>query len=81
MMFMPAGSGRRLQQFDIPFLSKIESFNQAMRILHITNNFPTLNFPIFGIFIKEQIESLNKLGAENEVFFINSREEGKGSLF
>ena len=54
---------------------------QAMRILHITNNFPTLNFPIFGIFIKEQIESLNKLGAENEVFFINSREEGKGTYF
>lgn len=48
-----------------------------MRILHITNNFPTLNFPIFGIFIKEQIESLNNLGVENEVFFINSREEGK----
>ncbi len=52
-----------------------------MRILHITNNFPTLNFPIFGIFIKEQIESLNNLGAENEVFFINSREEGKGAYF
>ena len=50
-----------------------------MRILHVTNNFPTLNFPIFGIFIKEQIESLNKLGAVNEVFFINSREEGKGA--
>jgi len=50
-----------------------------MKILHITNNFPTLNFPIFGIFIKEQIESLNRLGAENEVFFINSREEGKGA--
>ncbi len=50
-----------------------------MRILHITNNFPTLNFPIFGIFIKEQIESLNNLGVENEVFFINSREEGKGA--
>lgn len=48
-----------------------------MKILHITNNFPTLNFPIFGIFIKEQIESLRNLGADNEVFFINSREEGK----
>ena len=48
-----------------------------MRILHITNNFPTLNFPIFGIFIKEQIESLNNLGIDNEVFFINSREEGR----
>ena len=50
-----------------------------MKILHITNNFPTLNFPIFGIFIKEQIESLRSLGSENEVFFINSREEGKGA--
>ena len=52
-----------------------------MRILHITNNFPTLNFPIFGIFIKEQIESLRSLGNENEVFFINSREEGKIAYF
>lgn len=48
-----------------------------MKILHITNNFPTPNFPIFGIFIKEQIESLNNLGVKNEVFFINSRDEGK----
>lgn len=50
-----------------------------MKILHITNNFPTPNFPIFGIFIKEQIDSLRNLGADNEVFFINSREEGKSA--
>jgi len=48
-----------------------------IRVLHITNNFPTLNFPIFGIFIKEQIESLRSQGIENDVFFINSREGGK----
>jgi teichuronic acid biosynthesis glycosyltransferase TuaC len=48
-----------------------------MKVLHITNNFPTPNFPIFGIFVKEQIDSLTKLGVENEVFFMNSREEGK----
>ena len=48
-----------------------------MRILHITNNFPTKNFPIFGIFVKEQIESLNQLEIENEVLFINGREHGK----
>ena len=48
-----------------------------IRILHITNNFPTPNFPIFGIFIKEQIESLRNQGIDNDVFFINSREEGK----
>lgn len=48
-----------------------------MKVLHITNNFPTPNFPIFGIFVKEQIESLTHLGVSNEVFFMNSRDEGK----
>jgi glycosyltransferase involved in cell wall biosynthesis len=47
-----------------------------MKVLHITNNFPTLNHPIFGIFVKEQIDSLQVLGVENTVFFINSREKG-----
>ncbi len=48
-----------------------------MKVLHITNNFPTAKFPIFGIFVKEQIDSLSRLGVENEVFFINGREQGK----
>jgi len=48
-----------------------------MKILHITNNYPTANFPIFGIFVKEQIESLNKTDNINEVLFINGREKGK----
>ncbi|RXP61852.1 glycosyltransferase [Lutibacter sp. HS1-25] len=48
-----------------------------MKILHITNNYPTDNLPIFGIFVKEQIESLNKVGLQNDVLFINGREKGK----
>lgn len=48
-----------------------------MKVLHITNNFPTLKYPIFGIFVKEQIDSLYKLGIENEVFLINGREKGR----
>lgn len=48
-----------------------------MEILHITNNYPTENHSIFGIFVKEQIESLTKLGIENEVFFINAMEKGR----
>ena len=48
-----------------------------MKILHITNNYPTRNHPIFGIFVKEQIESLNTLDVEKEIFFINGREKGK----
>lgn len=48
-----------------------------MKILHITNNYPTLKHPIFGIFVKEQIDSLSDQGIVNEVFFINGREKGK----
>ncbi|MGB4013038.1 MAG: glycosyltransferase family 4 protein [Bacteroidales bacterium] len=48
-----------------------------MKILHITNNYPTVKYPIFGIFVKEQIDSLTDQGLKNEVFFINGREKGK----
>jgi teichuronic acid biosynthesis glycosyltransferase TuaC len=48
-----------------------------MKVLHITNNYPTAKYPVFGIFVKEQIESLETHGIGNEVFFINGRENGK----
>ena len=48
-----------------------------MKVLHITNNFPTMQYPIFGIFVKEQIDSMSNLGVVNEVFFINGRELGR----
>jgi len=48
-----------------------------MRVLHISNNYPTKKNPIFGIFVKEQIDSLTAQGIENEIFFINGREKGK----
>jgi len=47
------------------------------KILHITNNYPSDKNPIFGIFVKEQIDSLTRLGIKNDVFFINGREKGK----
>ena len=46
-------------------------------ILHVTNNYPTKDHPIFGIFNKEQIDSLSKFQIKNEIFFINGREKGK----
>ena len=52
-----------------------------MKVLHITNNYPTLNLPIFGIFVKEQIESLNKLNINNDILFINGRENGRLEYF
>jgi len=52
-----------------------------MKILHITNNYPTKSHPIFGIFVKEQIESLTSHGIKSDVFFINGRENGKNAYF
>ena len=52
-----------------------------MKVLHITNNFPTKKHPIFGIFVKEQIDSLTILGIDNNVFFINGKEKGSKEYF
>ena len=45
-----------------------------MRVLHITVNYPTTQHPIFGIFVKEQVESLKALGLECDVYFSNGLE-------
>lgn len=47
-----------------------------MKVLHLTNNYPSEKYPIFGIFVKEQIDSLTDLGINNTVIFINGREKG-----
>ncbi len=47
-----------------------------MRVLHITANYPTTEHPVFGIFLKEQVESLRNEGVECDVFFSNGKEEG-----
>ena len=48
-----------------------------MKVLFVTNNFPTEHHPVFGIFVKEQMGSLSDLGVNTEVLFMNSREQGK----
>lgn len=47
-----------------------------MRVLHITNNYPTEKHPTFGIFVKEQIDSLSEIGVLNSIFFVNGKEKG-----
>lgn len=42
-----------------------------MKVLQITTNFPCKENPIFGIFMKEQVESLEKHGVENTIWFSN----------
>ena len=47
-----------------------------MKILHITTNYPTPEFPIFGIFVKEQVESLKKIGVECDVLYCDGKNRG-----
>src|SRR5579872_292919 len=45
-----------------------------MRVLTVTNMFPTERSPQFGIFVQEQVNSIRALGHEVDVLFINARE-------
>ena len=47
-----------------------------MKVLHVTPNYPTPEFPIFGIFVKEQVDSLKNEGIECDVFFSNGKVNG-----
>ena len=47
-----------------------------MKVLHITTNYPTPEYPIFGIFVKEQVESLQKLGVECDVLYCDRKNRG-----
>lgn len=48
----------------------------CMRILAITNMFPTSRAPASGVFIEEQIKGLRTRGLDVQVFFVDRRREG-----
>lgn len=47
-----------------------------MRILAVTNIYPTRQHPALGIFVEQQIQGLRQLGHEVEVVFLNRMEKG-----
>ncbi|MFA6866936.1 MAG: glycosyltransferase family 4 protein [Clostridia bacterium] len=48
-----------------------------MKVLFVTNGYPTTKHPEYCVFTKEQIESVQKYGNfDSELFFINAREKG-----
>jgi glycosyltransferase involved in cell wall biosynthesis len=48
-----------------------------MKILFISNMYPTKSNPVFGVFVKEQIDSITgMLDCEYDLYFINGREKG-----
>jgi teichuronic acid biosynthesis glycosyltransferase TuaC len=42
-----------------------------MKILVLTNMYPTLSYPSFGTFVEEQVQSLRQEGVEVDVLFVN----------
>lgn len=52
-----------------------------MRVLALTNGWPTERFPEYCVFNKRQVEDLRGLGLTVDVEFVNAREEGKGAYF
>jgi len=47
-----------------------------MKVLHITNSYPTIQNPDYGVFTKDQIDNLSQYGIENKLLFVNSKENG-----
>ena len=44
-----------------------------MRVLAVTNMYPTPEQPAFGTFVRDQVEALRQAGIEMDVLFINGR--------
>ncbi len=42
-----------------------------MKVLVITNMYPTPKYPSFGTFVEEQVNSLRKEGVDVDVLFVN----------
>lgn len=51
-----------------------------MKVLQITTNYPCKENPVFGIFMKEQVESLEPLGVKNTVLFSNGLKKPDGAM-
>lgn len=52
-----------------------------MKILAITNMYPSAAFPAQGVFVREQIKGLNAIGLDVRVLFVNRRQEGPLAYF
>jgi len=52
-----------------------------MRVLVVTNMYPTPEMPFFGTFVNEQVEYLRKQGVEVDVFFVNGNKSALNYLW
>ncbi len=47
--------------------------SSPMRVLTVTNMWPTAEAPQFGVFVKRQVEALREAGLDVDVLFVNGR--------
>jgi len=52
-----------------------------MKILVVTNMYPTPEQPAFGTFVKDQVDALRRVGLEVDVLFINGRKNALNYLW
>jgi teichuronic acid biosynthesis glycosyltransferase TuaC len=52
-----------------------------LRILAVTNLYPTPGHPAVGTFVEQQIQGLRRIGLDVEVMYVNRRERGMLSYF
>jgi len=52
-----------------------------MRVLALTNMYPTPEMPAFATFVRNQVESVRREGVEVDVFFVNGRKNGLNYLW
>jgi glycosyltransferase involved in cell wall biosynthesis len=52
-----------------------------MRILAVTNMFPSEAFPASGVFVQEQVKGLRAAGLDARVLFVDRRREGPRSYY
>jgi teichuronic acid biosynthesis glycosyltransferase TuaC len=55
--------------------------DETVRVLVVTNMYPTQQMPSFGTFVREQVESLRKEGVDVDVFFVNGRKSALNYLW
>lgn len=52
-----------------------------MRVLAVTNMYPTAERPTSGVFVEQQVEGLRRHGVEVEVLLVDRRKDGMASYF
>jgi glycosyltransferase involved in cell wall biosynthesis len=65
----------------VPLMSVPRATGPAMRILAVTNMYPTARDPTFGVFVEQQISGLQQIGSVVEVLLVDRVQKGMTAYF